>query len=227
MQISHTQGLIFKVIDFREYDQIMTVFTPDKGIVKWIFKIRKPSKTSPRVKISPLMQGEFTYSETKGEIWKCRELIIYNYYLKLRGDYSLLESAGRMINTVIDSQPLHKPAPKLYKQLITYLEKIPFTTNLPALELSFILKILKNEGVANTHLQCSVCQNLLQSLYIWQGEHFCAMHAPAGALLFNEDETLAWMQLAACSSFSQLNTIYIPEHLPHKAHQLFKMLVQH
>lgn len=225
MQILRTEGIILKVIDFRDYDQIMTVFTQERGIVKWILKKGKPVQGKPQGKISPLTCAEFIYTETKGDIWKCREISALNHYLKLRENYGWLETAGRLIQRILESQAEQKPAPRLYKLLNAYLEKIPLTMSLPALEISFILYLLKHEGLINLDLHCSVCQKPLQSLHMVRGDHFCNIHAPLDAFVFDEEETLAWMQLAACQTFSELQTIAIPESLSLKAEQLLKNLM--
>ena len=204
MQILQTEGVVLKTIDFRDYDQIMTVFTPERGIVKLIFKKRKPAPGLPSVKIAPLVRAEFVYTETKGDIWKCREISLLNQYLKLRENYGWLETAGHMVQWILTSQVEHKPAPKLYQLMITYLEKIPLTDNLKALEISFIFHLLKQEGLINLDLYCSICQKPLRSLYMAQGDHFCSVHAPLEAVAFNEEETLAWMQVAASTTFSRL-----------------------
>lgn len=226
MQILHTEGVILKVIDFRDYDQIMTVFTPERGIVKWIFKKGKPAQGKPHNKISALARGEFVYSESKGEIWKCREISIFNHYLKLRENYAWLQAAGNLIQWILISQVEQKPAPKLYRLLISYLEKIPLTTNLPSLQMSFIIHLLKHEGLINFDLHCSLCQKPLRSLNIAHGNHFCNIHAPVDSLIFNEDETLAWMQTAACKTFSELQAVSMPDNFLQKAETLFKILMQ-
>lgn len=227
MQILRTEGVILKVIDFRDYDQIMTVFTLERGIVKWIYKNKKPPAGIALTKISPLSRAEFVYTETKGDIWKCREISIFNHYLKLRENYASLETAARFINWISISQVEQKPAPKLYRLLVTYLEKIPLSSNPRTLEISFLIHLLQHEGLIHFDLHCSLCQKPLRSLHIARGDHFCPIHAPLDALVFNEEETLAWMQIAACKTFKELQMISVPESLPQKAEILFKSLIQH
>ncbi|QLH36545.1 MAG: DNA repair protein RecO [Parachlamydiaceae bacterium] len=222
MQILQTEGVILKVLDFRDYDQIITVFTSERGIVKWIYK----RKSSSQSKLSPLVRAEFTYSESRGEIWKCREINILNQYLKLRENFSWLETAGRLIQSILLSQVEQKPAPNLYRLFLTYLEKIPLSTNLAALEISFIILLLKHEGLVNFDLHCTICQRPLQSLYIYQGNHFCPHHAPVRSLEFNHEETLAWMQIAAAKTFSELQSIFVPQNLREKAENLFKIFIK-
>lgn len=227
MKVLHTEGIVLKAIDFRDYDQIITVLTPERGIVKWIFKKRKPSPEKSIMKIEPLSRGEFTYTETKGEIWKCREISISNHYLKLRQNYAWLESAGRFINWILRSQVEHKPALKLYPLLATYLEKIPIIKNLPSLEISFLIQLLRNEGLITFDLHCSTCHINLSALHIADVGHFCAVHAPLGAVVFNDEETLAWMQIAACKTFSELTKVSVPSSLTLKTNPLFQILIQH
>lgn len=215
-----TEGIILKVIDFRDYDQIMTVFTPDRGIIKLLMKKKKLDSNSS-VKLSPLTRAEFVFTPNQGEIWKCKETAILNYYLKLREQYAWLETSGRFIKSIFLTQIEHKPAPLIYKLLLVYLEKIPHMPNMESLEISFMLKILKHEGFINTDLHCSTCRIPLTKLSITRGDHYCSIHAPKGSIPFNEEETLSFMQLAACQTFSELKAIPISEHLNSKTQHLF------
>lgn len=221
MQILHTEGIVLKVVDFGEYDQILTVFTPERGVVKWIVK-KYQAKGRLLNKISPLSRAEFFYIETKGEIWKCREMTLLNPYLKLRENYAWLETAGRFLNWIVTSQMEQKPAPKLYSQFMIYLEKIPLLSNLPALELSFLIQILKHEGVINLDFCCSLCQKPLQKLHLMQGSYFCTSHAPFGSFTLNEEESEALLNISKSQKFSELQTISIPKTIVEKAFSLFQ-----
>ncbi len=227
MKIFKIEGIILKVIDFRDYDQIMTVLTPEKGIVKWIFKKRPSARGGSLVKISPLTKAEFVYTETKGDIWKCREISILNHHFKLRENYAWLETAGRLINWILASQTEQKSSEHLYCLLSAFLEKIPIMTDLRSLEINYIIHLLRHEGLINIDLHCTVCQKPLRNLYMSQGDHFCELHAPLGALSFDEEETLAWMQIAACLTFSELKSIFIPKNLLQKVEVLFKNLIHY
>ena len=48
MQISATEGIILGSYPFRDYDQILTLFTQERGIVKCIFQ-REPQKTNKSI----------------------------------------------------------------------------------------------------------------------------------------------------------------------------------
>jgi DNA repair protein RecO (recombination protein O) len=222
-----TEGIILKVIDFRDYDQIMTVFTPEMGIVKWIIKKRKPATGKTLQKLSPITRAEFIYTYTKSDLWKCKEVIILDTYVKLREKYAWIETAGKLIHAVLISQTNHKPAPRLYQLLNYTLEKIPLVANPKLLEISFMLKILKNEGLMNTELTCSHCSKELQALHIAENEYFCGAHAPLGALELDYNEILAYLQLAACQTLSELQAIEMPESLPKKVEILFSAALEH
>jgi len=161
-QIQKTAGIVLKVIDFREYDQIMTVLT---------------------------------------------------------------QCAGRFIQWILHSQPLHRPQTKIYDQFLVYLEKILAFEHLEALEVSFLTLILRNEGLLNEERCCSVCQNLIPTLHIHQGEHFCAQHAPYSSLIFNEEETFTWYEILQSRTFSDLFDMEIPKNLLPKVETLFKSLL--
>lgn len=224
-QIQKTEGIVLKVIDFKEYDQIMTVLTKERGLVKWIFKKRTSSKAKNQTKIPPLLQAEFQYIETKNELWKCQDYDPSNFFFKLRDSYQKLQCAGRLIQWILQSQPLHRPNTKMYYQFLVYLEKILVVDHLEALEMSFLTLILRNEGLLNDERCCSVCQNLIQTLHIHQGEHYCAQHAPNPCLIFNEEETFTWYEILQSRTFSHLFGMEIPKNLFPKVETLFQSLI--
>lgn len=222
-----SEGIIMKVVDFREYDQILTILTPHQGLIKLFMKKFKPSASKPIIKLSPITKVEFQYTEGKNGMGKCLEIHPLDSYLKLREKLSFLETAGKLINAILSSQIDYRPIPLIYNLLSFYLEKIPTIPHLKAFEASFLIKIIKHDGLLNAELSCSLCQKELLTVCIHQHEHFCETHAPLDSLKLNADEFLAYLQLAACQSLSELNLLEIPELLPSKIELLFSCKISH
>lgn len=221
-----TEGIILKVIDFRDYDQILTLFTYDLGVIKLLIKKKTQGDALSPSKLSPFTRAEFVFWPNQGEIWRCKEMTILNYNFKLREKFEWLETAGRLINNTIISQMDHKPAPLIYQLLVSYVEKIPLIKNLRSLETSYMLKILKHEGLININLHCCICQKPLKGLSIARNDHYCSIHAPIHSIFFNEEETLTYMQLTACQSFSELEKIQTSEEFRLKIAHLFEETIR-
>lgn len=78
------KGIILSAIDFKEYDRILNVFSRDEGIVSLIVNgANRSSKGKPLT--APLTYAEFVYSETRGNLLRCREVTPLATHLKQIG----------------------------------------------------------------------------------------------------------------------------------------------
>lgn len=191
-----TEALILKSQDFREKDQILTLFSPEDGIIKCLFKRKRNLGPPP---ISPLIKAEFVLSGRNPDFLSCDEISIISYHLEIRKNLEMLNAACQMLSGVGKTQLSGKPAPLLYTLLVKYLETLPQAPFPETLSASFFLKLIRHEGSLGQLGFCSVCGAPLESLFFSGGESFCKPHAKRGALYFNEQE-LAAMQ---CLLYSQ------------------------
>jgi len=145
MQTYRCEGIILHTLNFGDYDQIVTVFSFEIGLLKFI--VKKGNSTKHGLKNTPLTKAEFVYTQGKSELFKLKELSGLNHYLTLRKNLRHLDTACECLRAIRASQMLHKPAPDLYGLLEAYLDRIPLIHNLPNLESSFKLKILRHEGI--------------------------------------------------------------------------------
>jgi DNA repair protein RecO len=146
METFSTEGIILHTIDFKDYDKILSLFTPDHGLVKAIlYRARAKGKTP----VEPLVLGDFLLSPARGELLPCREMSVQNRYLSLRDHYHQLEAGCDLVQAILQSQMVEKPAPDLYKLLKYYLERLGLAKDPRALAASFRLKILNHEGLLN------------------------------------------------------------------------------
>src|SRR5262249_2066634 len=107
------EGVIVKALPFNDYDQILTVFTEQEGMIKLIVKGAYSRKRGHGAATSPLIKAEFIYSKGRGELDNCSEISPLNAHLKLRSSWNVLQAAGSMVQAVLHTQQLHKPAPLL------------------------------------------------------------------------------------------------------------------
>ncbi|HRD55322.1 MAG TPA: DNA repair protein RecO [Parachlamydiaceae bacterium] len=147
MQIDQAEGIVLQTFDFRDYDQIATVFTKERGIIKLIAKNANRAKNS--LKNSVPIKAEFVYAIGKSEICTLKEIFPKEYYLNLRQNYSCLNTAFECLKCILKTQMAEKPAPFLYELLQAYLSKLPKLKNYEAASCSFYLKVLQHEGVLN------------------------------------------------------------------------------
>ncbi len=191
-------GIVLSVLDFREKDQIVTVFSPG-GLIKFFI----------RGKRSPLMvcltEGEFVYAEGRGELNRFRDGTIINQNLRLRERFESLEAAGRVVRGVLQSQLLGKAAPDLYQLMRFILRMLPDVEHPEDLATIFLIKALKHEGLFQQSHQCSLCDGATASLR-YGGERFCTQHAPLEALKLTDLEERRLVEVAEGRVLKELLT---------------------
>lgn len=145
-EIKSIEGVILRSTAYRDYDQILTLFTPDQGVLKFIYKGSRKKRTA-RGCFNPLTRVELTYKEGKSELYPCEDIVLIDSYLDLRKQLACLEAACDLLAAVSFSQWIGKVAPPIYHLLTFYLAKMSLVQDPWSLASSFRLKILKYEGV--------------------------------------------------------------------------------
>lgn len=212
MNIYQSEGVVIQAVAFRDYDQIVTLFTPDHGIVKLIIKNGRRKKVA-RGSCTPLTAVEFSWKEGKGELGQCEEIITIRHYAALRTTLPLMEAGCDLLRAVQKSQPVGKVTPELYQLLLYYLEKLPLTRDPLVLTSSLRLKILRHEGVLGFPFQCSTCQQIIHEAFYWGGALLCPHHSPPLAPRFETNDIALMETLTCCSSYSALKEAEISPHL--------------
>lgn len=147
------QGVVIHALAFQEYDRIITVFTPQEGLLKLFVKGAFSSKKSQGASSSPLTLVEAICSKGRSELFSCRELNALNLFLDLRKDIATLEAACDLLRVVQATQMSGKAAPELYQLLLAFLGKLPQAPNPLAISASFRLKTLFYEGLLELPLE--------------------------------------------------------------------------
>ncbi len=208
------EGLVLKVIPFREHDQIVTVFTREAGIIKLI---NFGSNRNQKFKLSPLILAEIVYKEKKGEIFQCREITPLNVYAQLRSNLDFLQVGCHLLNHVMHHEG-GKPAPQLFDLLKYFLGKIPEMKDPHLLPLCFQIKSLKYEGAIGT-LVCSECSAPLTEIYAENGQMCCHRHASQQVCILDEDEWYLCRHLAQVQRFNEISSLEIPIHSKNRLSQ--------
>lgn len=225
----HTvEGIVVKVIPFRDCDQILAIFTREAGMIKVLHKGSRSKKRGMRgIQGMPLTRVEVVYKEKKGEIFSCHELAHLGSYQSLRHELSHLNAACDLLQVIYQTQMIGKPAPQLFSLLKFYLEKIPFISSPSLLTTSFRLKLLKHEGVSACPLACSHCLcPLLKEAFVYQGETYCQAHRMVGSYALQEIELGVLYKLMACQSYQQLTQIELFPQTKLKIERYFRERMQ-
>ena len=218
-----TEGIVLRVIPFRDYDQIISIFTPENGLIKILHKGRSTKRKTGKSPCMPLTKVEAIYREGRGEIFNCLELNTLSIFPQLRKELLFLEVGCDLLQAVIDSQMEEKKAPHLYALLCSYLEKIPLTPNPRILTTSFQLKLLKHDGLIGFPLICTECgKPLTKEAFLSSEEFFCASHHPIEAEKIDSDDIDLLFCLTESRRFQELRLLEISPFLQLKISSFFK-----
>lgn len=200
-----TEGIVLRVIPFRDYDQILFLFTLDAGFIKVLYKGGRGKRKGKQGFCMPLTKVEVIYREKRGEIFSCHELTCIESFSFLRQELIFLEVGCDLLQIILDSQFVGKAAPHLYALLCFYLKKIPQTANPWILASSFRLKLLMHDGLIVCPFICCECQQSLQSeAFTWDAEGWCAAHQPGRSQPWNLTELQMLYRLAICQSYQEV-----------------------
>ncbi len=202
--MEQTQGVILSTLNYQDYDLILTVFSSDRGLIKFFFKGGNSKKRRQGTPIDPLTCAEFMYSKGKGDLYLCHEISLINAHLDIRKELKFLEAGCNLVREIQQTQFPEKPSTPLYQLLLRYLGHIPKMNYPENLELSFKLKIMRHDGILGITPACTTCKTELKEHCVYEWESYCTQHAPTGSQLFVEEEANLLLVLAYCRSFAEV-----------------------
>lgn len=215
-----SEGIIVKALPFRDYDCILTVFTPEQGLLKLVYKgAFRPKKNTNTT--SPLSLVEIVYTKGKSDLYTGREISVTSSQLPLRSNLKVLEAACDMLHAIAATQQPEKAAPELYRLLLMYLHALPRTRSPQALARSFHLKLLRYEGIYPRFSHCCSCEAPLEEAFIYGNETFCSRHAPTSAFTLTKEDCVLMEHLAFSTDLSKLIETDITTQLSDKISRLF------
>jgi DNA repair protein RecO (recombination protein O) len=215
------------MIPFRDRDDIFFIFTSHAGLIKVLYR-RGYSKYQGKLGLcTPLTKVEVIYREKKGEIFSCVEMACLDSFSVLRQRLLFLEVACDLLQVILASQFVGKPAPQLYALLCFYLKKIPQMVNPWILAASFRLKLLRHDGLIALPFTCCECRQVLQNeAFIRESEGWCIKHKPHGSGHWELSELQTFYQLAICQSYQEICVSDVSLSLQNKIAHFFDSCVK-
>lgn len=222
------EGMILQAFPYRDHDQILTVFTPDRGVVKVFFHGSRSRRRAVQGSCLPLALVEMTYREQSGELYNGKEIKLIDLHDRIRKEGLFLDVACDLLQAVYFSQRPGKPAPLLYRLLCAYLSRIPSIPDPRALASSFRLKILKHEGLSPFPFICSHCRDpLFADGYLSGADWYCRLHRKEGADYWDEEEIGLAYLLASSKAYRELALCTVSPEFRLKTDTFFKDCVSH
>jgi DNA repair protein RecO (recombination protein O) len=214
------QGIVLQTVPFRDHDVIASVFTAQHGLVK-LFIRGNFKKSRQHHALSPLVHGEFLFKQGRNELMSCQSTKITHSFLQLRNDWKTLQAACRIIKSVEESQLPGKPSHSLYQVLFYYLSHLHEAEDVHCLTSSFLLKLLKHEGVLHFPPLCSICEQHITDAWIYEGMMYCREHAVFGSTSLSSQELENAKRLSEERKFQNLLNYKIKEDFSKKIERIF------
>lgn len=219
MEQFQTEGVVLQTFPFKEYDRILTLFTPG-GLLKLFVKGRKQNFLQQSALTAPLTIGEYFYIQGRSDLHRFRDGTIFHQNMRIRDNLEALQTANKLIQTILSSQWPGKPSPHLYILFRHFLQKISETEHPQRLIAAFLLKTLKHEGILQLQNICSICQGFTS--YRLGGECYCEEHASPQAIFFTSPEEELLQKLATSRSFEEIVSLSRTSELEENIETLFK-----
>lgn len=146
------EGVVIRAVPFKDYDCILSLFTREEGLIKFVVKGAYHAKNGKGSVVVPLSLIEAIYSRGRSELYSCSELAMINPQHSLRQSLPFLEGACEMLKAIEATQLPGKVSSELYQLLLVYLKKLPESIDTKCVSASFYLKTLNYEGLLSSAL---------------------------------------------------------------------------
>lgn len=213
MEISHTEAIVLRQLAFKDYDRVLTLFSP-LGLIKLFVKSGRRNYLHNAALSSPMTLGDFSFRQGRSELNRFIEGRVVKHHLALRDRLELLKASEEMASALLLSQWPGKAAPQLFSLFACFLDYLPQSRDPMALSCAFWLKILRHEGVLQLSSLASPCARL-------GSEQFRVQDAPPGALNFSEEEEELLMALAYLRSLQQIDSLSLTASFQEKIKVIF------
>ena len=146
MQENYTRltGIVLTSTPLKENSCVFTLFTKELGIVSCFAHGLSSKNLRKRVLTTPLSYGSYELKKKKGAFHlhdgSSLSLIPKN-------EFANVTLVGSLLRYIKKTQLEQKPAPALFDLLIYYVKKCSSMGNVQAMHASFLLKLMKHEGM--------------------------------------------------------------------------------
>lgn len=150
-------GIVLRTTDYRESDRILNILSRERGLVAVTARGCRKPKSKLTAFASPFTYGEMEVNERLGKLQLSGATVLESFY-PIRESYEQLVSASVAVNVMEHVAPHDMPNDDLFILLYNTLSLIAYGENDPMdVELCFMAKLFKLEGVAPTLTFCLKC----------------------------------------------------------------------
>lgn len=150
------KGIIIESKDYKEKDKLVSIYTPEKGLVKAVFRGVRGEKAKMRASKDVFTFGDFFIENTKGNNIVFQVDIIEGFYA-IREDLDKYYEACSIVD-VLKKVATEQPDPKLFIEVIKALKYLCFGQIKKNYVLcKYLLDIFSGAGYPMNFNKCSSC----------------------------------------------------------------------
>lgn len=219
MHEEKTEGIVLRSQDFKERHRILTLFTPE-GLINLIVKNISRKNMGLLSLTTPFCHGEYHYQRRHSSLLHFQDGTILDDHFNFRQNLQFLQTAGTLASAILASQLPDKPSAALFSLYKSYHKQVLNFKNPTSLLTSFLLKLLKHEGLLTIAPHCNHCDHSKASL-LHNGESYCRQHHFPNALYFSVEDWENLLHLDNAQKFSALQQIHTSPELFEQINHLF------
>ena len=144
------EAIVLRSTQYKDSERIVTLLTKESGILSVLAKRVSQKDLKVHSLTTPLHRGDYILTKGSSDLYKFKDGHILDTFVELRRSFLHLKTALELLDFVQKSQMPGEAAPLLYLLVSGYLNALKTTQNPSALKVSFILKLLKHEGIYQT-----------------------------------------------------------------------------
>lgn len=142
-----SDAIVLRTTPYGDYHQIATFYTQNYGLLKCASRHSRSPKNKLSALLAPFNELEVYFLLQDRDLETIQSAQLLNPNLGLRHSLESLASASLCTEALLKTQMPGKSSPLLFALLKKYLELIPEAQSPEAVSASFLLKLLKHEGL--------------------------------------------------------------------------------
>lgn len=224
MDFHQTEGIVLSSMPFKDYDRLVTLLSPDLGIIKFYVRGALRPKSTFFGLLEPLTHALYVFKPKRGEFHTLIEGKLINPFLELRDDFDKLQCALDWLRLILKTQSADHPSHESFLLLKRYLNQLKYFDQVDLLKGSYYLKQLLIEGVLNLKNRCARCQEVKDPLFLVKKDYYCRSCCFSHDFPLQQQELQTLLELLKIRSFESLKSLSLEKSLSLKIKKLCSAL---
>lgn len=221
------QGIVTRRTDFKEHDEIISVFSRELGRVPILVRGAKRPNSRYKALTQLFTYGDFDISKREGLSLLYQGETI-DYFSRLKMDYTAMNHAAYVCELVNHVAVDYEADEALFDWLLTILQLMDEGSEPEGLTVAFELQVLQRLGIALQLHGCSVCQSQqIVGFSLSMGGFVCGQHVSyTDRQLVTDSLIIKTLVALSRQDVTTLATIKLPSEVKKPLRQIFNQLFE-